>query len=624
MEFADVRAKYPQYSDLSDEQLAQGLHKKYYSDLPFDKFAAKVGYEPVHPANVGDVPDPNKPAKAAAKKPLPGSTAGLAEDRKSVLGGLEAAGSAITGLPGAAMGAVSGLARIPFTPGFGTQRGVQATGAQAESTAGKLTYQPRTPEGQRIAGQVGEQMQALQPDLTLGSHLAPPPGFKPPPVSLPRLPGRGTAAPDMSGVGAARAPEATLRSSRADTLQLPPLTKGQAERTFEQQRFEREKAKDAELGEPLRERFAEQNEQVIRKFDQWIDETGTQAPDIRSVGKSVDAALVKKAQAAKGAIRAEYQKADAAGETAAPVSTQPIVDYLESTRPESINAPILQTIEQKLIQLKGATKGPDGKLVAGQMTLKDLEELRKMIGRASQTTPTNIAFGTEAKKVIDAGTANAGGPIYARARRLRQRYAEEFEDRSAIERLMSTKPGTKDRSVAFEDVFKEAMLNGSLDDVRWVRKTLQTGGDEGKQAWQDLQGATVNHIKQIATDGVSRDTRGNPVVSPAKLNKAVTELDRDGKLDFIFGKQGAQQIRDIAQYAVDTATAPSGTVNTSNTAGVILQALDAAASAGIGIPAPVASGIAWGKKKLQTRQARKQIGEALDYPNTPGQLPPPP
>lgn len=38
-----IREKYPQYKDLSDEQLAQALHKKYYSDISYDEFAGKVG-----------------------------------------------------------------------------------------------------------------------------------------------------------------------------------------------------------------------------------------------------------------------------------------------------------------------------------------------------------------------------------------------------------------------------------------------------------------------------------------------------------------------------------------------------------------------------------------------------
>lgn len=40
---AEVREKYPQYADLSDEQLAQGLHQKYYSDMPYEQFAHTIG-----------------------------------------------------------------------------------------------------------------------------------------------------------------------------------------------------------------------------------------------------------------------------------------------------------------------------------------------------------------------------------------------------------------------------------------------------------------------------------------------------------------------------------------------------------------------------------------------------
>lgn len=42
----EVRSKYPQYEDLSDQQLADSLHKKYYSDVPKDKFYQKIGFLP--------------------------------------------------------------------------------------------------------------------------------------------------------------------------------------------------------------------------------------------------------------------------------------------------------------------------------------------------------------------------------------------------------------------------------------------------------------------------------------------------------------------------------------------------------------------------------------------------
>lgn len=53
---ADVRAKYPQYADLSDQQLAEGLHRKYYADMPFEQFAQKIGYQ---------VPDSGAPRQIA-------------------------------------------------------------------------------------------------------------------------------------------------------------------------------------------------------------------------------------------------------------------------------------------------------------------------------------------------------------------------------------------------------------------------------------------------------------------------------------------------------------------------------------------------------------------------------
>lgn len=39
----EIRTKYPQYSDLSDEQLLDGLHRKFYSDMPREEFTRRLG-----------------------------------------------------------------------------------------------------------------------------------------------------------------------------------------------------------------------------------------------------------------------------------------------------------------------------------------------------------------------------------------------------------------------------------------------------------------------------------------------------------------------------------------------------------------------------------------------------
>jgi hypothetical protein len=43
MNIQEVRQQYPQYSDLSDEQLAKALHAKFYADMPLGDFVQKVG-----------------------------------------------------------------------------------------------------------------------------------------------------------------------------------------------------------------------------------------------------------------------------------------------------------------------------------------------------------------------------------------------------------------------------------------------------------------------------------------------------------------------------------------------------------------------------------------------------
>lgn len=41
----DIRAQFPQYSDLDDQQLLDGLHRRFYSDMPRDEFEQRVGYK---------------------------------------------------------------------------------------------------------------------------------------------------------------------------------------------------------------------------------------------------------------------------------------------------------------------------------------------------------------------------------------------------------------------------------------------------------------------------------------------------------------------------------------------------------------------------------------------------
>lgn len=43
---AEIRQQYPQYKDMTDQQLADSLHQKFYSDMPREQFNQKVGFTP--------------------------------------------------------------------------------------------------------------------------------------------------------------------------------------------------------------------------------------------------------------------------------------------------------------------------------------------------------------------------------------------------------------------------------------------------------------------------------------------------------------------------------------------------------------------------------------------------
>lgn len=549
-------------------------------------------------------------------QPAPVREAGIGD---MALGALETPLSVATGLIAAPIGGAAGLVRGITGGKYGTMRGAEEAEQFAGDVAGKLTYEPRTQTGQRLVRSLGEAIGESGivgvpiPELNALAAAARPTAnalrnIAPAPSQLARNAFvRKPAAPEMVGGGAAMVPAESLRLQRAAELPVPPqLTKGQVTRKFEDQRFERETAKMPE-GAPIRERFAQQNEQMLRNFDSFLEATGAEKSGLRQVGETAIGVIEKKRDMIKRNVGAAYERAREAGDMVHPVSYQPLVDYLAKNEAAATtgNASMLAAVRSKLSQLDA--KG------TGKISINDMEELRQMAGRLTAPGTPNSAYIGDVKQIIDAATANQGGPLYRQARRMYENYAKEFKNTAIVDKLLRNKPGSRDRAVAYEDVFRTSMLSGSLDDVRHIRRTLQTEGAEGQQAWKELQGQTIQHIKDQVTQSVQMDVNGNPVISAHKLDRIVKSLDEDGKLDFIFGKKGAEQIRTVNDVAKDIYTSPPGAVNTSNTAGVLVGLLDTAVSGTAGLPLPIGTALRYGMKQAKSKKLQKQIGESLSY-----------
>lgn len=474
----------------------------------------------------------------------------------------------------------------------------------------------------------GERFQELQSQsdpavsFGLGAAFGALPGVMAPrqPAAAPRRePTMGTPA----SAGAAGTDKAAQRRVSAAGLPVPvPLTEGQATREATQQQFEKEIVKDAEIGKELRDFGTEQTAAVLRNFDVLEEQTGARQTGAEAVGEAVINPIVERVNNAKAQINAAYDAARAAGEMEESVSTAALVKYLNDERPSEITAPILKAAADRLVAIGGATKAEDGTLLPGSANLNDLQILRQSVGKDAGERGTPNSFrADEIKRRIDAATEGAGGDLYKAANKLYREYAQEFKNQSLIRDLISLKKGTSDRKIALEEVYRKTVQNGSIEDLRRLQDTLAAAGDGGAQAMRELRGAAIRDIRDQATRTTSRDETGQQVPSVAGLQRAVKALDKSGKLELLFGKQGAQTMRDLGEVASDIYTAPPGVVNTSGTAMAMTRLLGdfAASTAVTGIPAPILTTIKSIKNWRQGKKAKARIAEAIKQPE-PGLL----
>lgn len=420
--------------------------------------------------------------------------------------------------------------------------------------------------------------------------------------------------------GAAATDVAAQRRTRARSLPVPfegesALTEGQATRDYGQQRFEKETAKDPDLGKPLRERASNQNETTLRNLDALEEFTGSRQVERGPAGQAIVDTIAAKARRAKDEIASAYEKAREAGDMAEPVDAAPLARWLEENRSSAGNAGVISTAETELVRLGGAQRSAEGALVPREISINDLEELRKKVVAGGKKDATNAHFAGEINRVIDTATEGVGGELYKAARAKYRAYQAEFKERGAIRDLIGLKKGTTDRVTAMEKVLDRSM--SSTDDLRNVRDTLISAGDDGVQAWRELQGLALRKLRDEVTRG-ALDERGNPIVSASKLKQMIGGWDSGGQLEVLFGKKGAETLRDLRDVAQDLFTAPPGAVNTSNTASVVRAEIarwagELAGSTVLtgGLPLPLLNLARTLKRFSANRKLRKQVDQAL-------------
>ena len=591
-----------------------------------------------------------------------------------LLGAVETGVSLATSMVGAPVGMIqgggAGLAREILSGQFGTPQAAQRIEQAATEQAGRFTYAPRTATGQQMVQAVGETLQQIAPPVlpqiaapgmaiqataqqaplvaaTVGRAAA---AAAPALQATVRAPGRAVQAtrqaigmapapapaPGMTmapggAVGAQATEAATRRVATGEQMPVPfTLTRGAATREAEQLAFEKEAMRDPVLGAPLRQRAEENNLQALQNMDALIDMTSAQAPDIAATGSAVTKALSQGYQNEKNRVNVLYTKARKSPEAQEPVDTNAVVmigqgdDAIENSLVGYLNSKVTgvpssavpDTARKLMVKLGLAAEDESGNLVGLPATVGKMEDLRKELsGVAKFDDRVGLREETILKRLIDAQTEPVAGPTFREARAARTQMARKYENRAVVARLIKNVRGMDDPRVPADKVFQASVLDSSPEEITFLRRVLQTSGDDGKQAWSELQGAFGRHLRDQATKNMGMDSNDNPIVSPAKLHEAVRQFDANGRLDLMLGKQNAQIVRDLDDLVRYVNTVPPGTlINSSGTAATLMAAMAETGAQTVltGFPVPVLMAAREIAKMKRRNEKKAKINAALN------------
>ena len=611
---AEFRAQYPQYDAVPDITLADSLHEKFYSKIPKVEFYKTIGL-----GTAAAIPGAESvvTSKAAPEVSLRDRIMGVIETPAVVAGGL-------------ASGVVAPLAAMYGELTNPAPQGSAQATAAGEAMAKKAReqfYQPRTQTSREILGAVGEFLQPVTGALppTLGATGATLNAMAPaaltqanalarPAIAQAAAPVKNAVVnamareqqPGMVGMGAASTAEDLLRQQRLDQFGIRS-TLGERTKNLAQQQFESEVQRGALSGvsekakEDLAKQFGAfkvgQKQDILNQFERMTEEVGgtIDRSTPRAVGTVIDKALVKQYQDKLKKVDDAYDAARASGETKQVVDTSKLEKWLADNAPEAISVPQIQTIGAKLDALK--------KITGNQITIDDLENIYKSAGSLAKGDASAATFMGQVKGVINEMTEGAGGDLYRKARMERRQLAKEFENVNTVDQLLSTKAGKTDRKVALDDVYNHVVTDGSLEEMRTVTSLLKKT-PEGQKAYQELQGYTLQKMKDLLLKkgNESDDIRLN------NFNNFITQLDREDKLAYMFGKKGRDEIVDLRDAIRDVLVKEPGAVNYSNTGGVVLRGLEKLQA----IRFPGAQAAA---EVARTMEVKKKAIEALKQPN---------
>jgi hypothetical protein len=546
---------------------------------------------------------------------------------EKALGLGEAGLSTLSGLVAAPVGAVAGIGGTLTSGKFGTPQGIQAGQKTAEQVQQALTYQPTTPQGQQYIQQLQSAFEASKlPPVGVPEVMGMGMAQRPKPVEMPKVriepvAPRGGLQPAGAAATTNRAiieqaiaqvspevaaelktvnpkdinPKALANITEAESLKYPVrLTLGQA--AEDANLISSERNARATQTEYL-QRFNEQNKALLNNVN---DVKETTAPDVFAPNYVANAEgamefVGNKIKENEQATKEAYKALDEFGAGKIQVDSKAFADNALKALTEKEDIDFLPSVIKSKI---------DSYLNGKEMNFAQYENLRTQIARETR----------KAQRADDGNAVHALTLVRGELEKL-PLIGETVEAKALADKARAVAKSEFDLvnrdSPAFNKIYAD-IVNGKADTKDFIQSSVlrSKNADFAKtmELFKDDPVAT-QHLRAGALDVIIKDaTDASGNFKPAKFNKAIENLDVNGKLTPLFGED-AITLKKIARAGQLVEARPTGAyVNESNTA---LQMMKQYGSRVAGQVPIVGRFVEPGQQLLQERAARKEVKKSL-------------
>jgi hypothetical protein len=308
---------------------------------------------------------------------------------------------------------------------------------------------------------------------------------------------------------------------------------------------------DPKTGAPLAQFQRDQQRLLQQNLDQqeapranWMDLDSDEA-----LGRKVKTTLAARAKANKEKTDGLYDIAREQGAMDTPIRVNGLDAAFRELEAGFYNK--VQGGEFKMLKDMADEIGVSNGRMA---TINDVEKFRIQINRVLKDplNPNHKAMAKILKKAVDKSLDNVpdSAAAYKRARAAYARNKTETDGNALVTQLTGKKGRTQSPSTADEQVYSK-IKNAPIADVKRLLR----------MAAKVPNGVELIHTlgQRVMMDLVNTAQKGKPGEFNARAFKTeIDKLDRSGKLEALYGKQKAQELRDIAEVGETINTMPYG------------------------------------------------------------------